>query len=167
MFENEAVVPAPVIKIDTPRQKMLERNMKLTSSPVGVHRWRCRPIQGTTLKQMLEPEYWSLVAYRFAVKEGINEGAIVEILPEDHAFYAELIVLNASNIHAVVETLFYKELKAKRRKSMIKDGYEVKLRGPKKWSIIRVSDKVVVDEDIPTEIMAWARLEEVLKELVA
>lgn len=126
--------------------------------------FRASPPAGTTVDDILEPAYW----VHIAAKLKPDGGDIIEVLPEDKAFYAELLVLSASKIHAkVVPIVAVKLASAVSKKSEpTPKGFEISFKGPqRKWSIIRKADKVVVQEKFQNKVDAEIWLEKNLPDL--
>lgn len=119
------------------------------------------PAEGTTFEDVLRPEYWAHISNRLRVTD------IIEVIPEDMSYYARLIVLLPGRTFAKVALLEKINLSGVDAGAAVDDGYEVKLRGPRKWSIIRKSDKAIIAEDIDREVDARAKLAEHLKVMAA
>ena len=97
------------------------------------------PSPGTTLEDVLAPEYWAHVAAT------LRAGARIELLAQDGAWWAMLLVRAAGKTDAKVQALQYVELG--QREAVTVGGYEVKWRGPaRKWGIVRTSDLSVLQD---------------------
>lgn len=66
--------------------------------------WLAQPEPGTALRELLDPHYWAHNARK------MKRGDRIEILAEDNAYFAELIVLQAGNVFAKVEVLRFQTL---------------------------------------------------------
>lgn len=100
--------------------------------------WAAQPEPGTTLEDMVKPEYWAHVAKNFKV------GDRVEVVPEGAEWFAELFVRSVSPTAATVVVL--RSQVFAERKASIDPGLDVKYRGANGWSVIRKSDKSVLYE---------------------
>ena len=152
------------------KQRLLSTHLTLTANPMGVFRWRAMP--DAPYERVLETDFWDTVCDRFSVREQKHQGQIIEVLPQDCSYYAELIAIKLSSGQVRVEELFFKKLGqsaqavAGNRKRKRED-YEVKLRGPRRWSILRASDQKIMFEDITTQEEANTKLDEYIGELAA
>lgn len=140
--------------------KLLEKN--LMGAEFARQSFRVTPPSGTTIEQMLEPEYWAHVAGKFTPYD------ILEVVPEDGAFYARLLVLNTAKLWAKMHKLEYVELSLV-KKVVAADKYEAKFFGPgAKWRAINKSDGSLVSNDsFQTREDAELYIEKVSKELAA
>ena len=101
--------------------------------------WSAQPEPGTTLEEMLLPEYWSNVAKTF------KTGDRIEITAADGAWFAELFVRSAGDKEARVFTMRHLVLNTPAEKSAA-SPYDVRHRGGAGWSVVRLSDKAVLFE---------------------
>lgn len=114
------------------------------------------PEHGTTIEQMMAPDYWAHVAAKLKPTHRI------EVMAEDNSFFAEFIVLDAGRTWAKVDLLRHKVLgdgQAEIGRSG-PDGCYVDFRvGPKKWRVMRVSDKTELRSGFETkgDAEAWAK----------
>lgn len=97
-------------------------------------------------KDVLKPEYWVHVAGM------LKAGDRIEVTGHAGAYFAELYVVNVNAIGARVAELFKTEIKINAVAETDHDDpdYAIKMRGPRKWSILRKADNSVVKEDIAT-----------------
>jgi hypothetical protein len=139
------------------KTKLLNGELHHTSQPIGVFRWRANPKAGTTIDDVMDPAYWENVQKdRFTVTQPWHQGQVIEVLPEDETFFAELLVLRLKNGNIALRKLNYSLLTNKDTK-VDESDFEIKHRGKSKWSIIR-KDGVVIDEHIDTESEAHEKL---------
>lgn len=107
---------------------------------------------GTTREDLERPDFWSHVA------RTLKRQDIIEVIPEDESYFAELLVLNTGVGFAKVKVIRFIELEAVEESE---DGLViVKWRGPaRKFSAVRKSDGTVLrDEFINREdAAAFAR----------
>lgn len=107
---------------------------------------------GTTIEDVLAPEFWAHVSRR------MSPGNRIEIFAQD--FWAMLIVRSAGKVDAVVQVLQHVELGDAKAATATGSLYDVVWRSPtRKWGVIRISDKAVVKEDIQTKEQAleWVK----------
>ena len=102
-----------------------------------------------TRKDLLEPQYWAHVANKLRPKDKI------EVFSEDDSFYATYVVVAAEKTWARLHELSYHNLGQSQlspeQQAHIRQDYEIKSRGPKKWSVLRKSDRAVLQENMHSE----------------
>lgn len=106
---------------------------------------------GTIRSDLLTPEFWSHVAYRFKPYDRI------EVRCDDGLYFAEYLVLSCDRTWAKVKELSFIALTSEDI-AMTQDEleiYEYKFRGPHgKHSIIRKHDKAVMIEKLDSKELA-------------
>lgn len=124
--------------------------------------FRATPPAGTKIEDMLEPEYWAHVARK------ITPYDIVEVVPEDGAFYARLFVTNTDKLWAKMHKIEYVELTAKQPVAA-SDKYEAKYSGPSvRWRVVNKADGSLVSEDsFQNREEAEAQIEKLNKQMAA
>lgn len=123
--------------------------------------WRLRPFAETDIEDVLRSEYWAHVATK------LQAGELIQVLPEDRAYFAELIVLDCGRTWAKVMLLRKVDLVAVKRQEIKVDGFTVTWRGPRKYSVVRATDKQVMSEDHATKESALAWLDQHQKTVTA
>ena len=111
--------------------------------------WSAQPEPGTTLDEMLLPEYWAHVA------KTLKKGDRIDVTSDDGEWFAELYV-RASSDNSVAVVVLQKHVFS--APAPVADGtFELKHRGGAKWSVIRRSDKRVMVENLETrpEAESW------------
>jgi hypothetical protein len=104
-----------------------------------------KPENGTTLADMVKPEYWAHVASYIK-----KPGSRIEVFTEDGTWWAELYVRSvkeqAINVYVLRSVVFDQD----EQKPEVVDGkYTVKWSGPvAMWRVIRSSDNAVVAEGL-------------------
>lgn len=119
--------------------------------------WCLSAEAGTTIEDILRPEYWAHVATK------LRPDAKICVYTEDRAFYAELIVLQVSRVDARVAMILHKDLTDDLRAIDMGNGaareYEVKWGSPaSKYRVIRKSDKEVICSGLASIEAGWAWL---------
>ena len=116
--------------------------------------WAITVEQGTSRSDILNPGFWSHVAYK------LRPYARIEVRCDDGSIFADLIVLNAERTWARVHVMSWHDLTTrdvslsqvdeKEHDSASKipaPAHQVEWKGPhKKWSVIRVADSAYVHE---------------------
>ena len=128
-----------------------DRDMDQAEFKRMVH--RATPPSGTTLEDVCKPEFWTNVAGR------LKHCDHIEVLPEDMAWHATLIVIGKGQLHANVAVLNHVSLGAISNEVAGAD-YVVEWAGPKHLHRVKRSiDGAVVKTGIPTkqEALAHAR----------
>jgi hypothetical protein len=140
--------------------KLLEKN--LMGADFARQSFRATPPAGTKIDEMLEPEYWAHVARKFTPYD------IVEVVPEDGAFYARLFVASTGKLWAKMIKLECVELTAKKPAAMV-DKYEPKYGGPSaKWRAVHKSDgSLVASDSFQTREEVEIYIEKLNKEMAA
>ena len=110
------------------------------------HVWSVVSAFGTTKADIENPSYWAHVAGRLRPK------ARIEVHAEDDSFYAEYMVTSCDKTWAKLVNLIYidltKSVITDEQAQGINDAYEIIFRGPKKWSVVRKSDRSVLQEGL-------------------
>ncbi len=107
---------------------------------------------GTTIEDVLVPEFWAHVSRR------MSPGNRIEIFAQD--FWAMLIVRSAGKVDATVQVLQHVELGAAKPATSAGQIYDVVWRSPtRKWGVVRLSDRAVVKDEFQTKEQAleWVR----------
>lgn len=102
--------------------------------------------ESTPKEALFEREYWGMVQGKLRI------GDKIEVQEEGGAYYGELLVRN-TNPFTVVDLYFkdFEPLDSVEPES----NFEVKFAGPKKYRVIRKSDKMVMKEGIQTKEEAY------------
>jgi hypothetical protein len=107
--------------------------------------WHVKPEYGTPPEALLDSAYWAHVSSK------MRRGDIVYALSEDNSYFSELLVLDAGKLFAKVAQLRCVQItQAQFVNVPVPEGYEVKFRGPKKWSVLRGKDVLKDDMDKAT-----------------
>lgn len=150
------------MKREAKKPVILPADLHQTAQPIGVFRWRANPEAEHTFKDVLDPAYWERVQKdKFKVVHDHHNGQVVEVYPKDGAYYAELLVERLRNGHLRIKQLMYVDLNED-QPTLSRDDFEVKLRGPKKWSIVRTRDGKVMEELIESKQQAEMVLEQMI-----
>lgn len=112
--------------------------------------WSAQPEPGTTLEEMLTPEFWAHTS------RSLKKDDVIEVRPKDGLWFAELYVRSANDNAATVFVLRHVVF-AEDKKVAEGTPFEIKHRGPRGWSVQRRSDKVILFENGATrdEAEAW------------
>lgn len=97
--------------------------------------WVAEPEFGTPPEALLDKAYWAHVSAQ------LRRGDIITALAEDNSYWSELLVLEAGKLFAKVVQLRCVQITSAQMLNVnVPDGYEIKFRGPKKWSVLRGAD---------------------------
>jgi hypothetical protein len=110
----------------------------------GRQDWVVTVEEGTTLDQVLEPGFWSMVSVKFKAYDHI------EVRSEDGAWFAQLIVLDCSRNWARVYKTAYHALTTKdvSISQTEQPKFYTKFKGPiLKWCVIRTSDNEIISKE--------------------
>ena len=142
--------------------KLMERH--LLGAEFARQSFRATPPAGVALADLLTPEYWVNVGGKF------NPTDIVEVVPEDGAFYARLIVINNGKLWVKMHTLEYVELNpVAKPKSIEESAFEAKWFGPNgKWKAIsKVGAQPISNDSFQTREEAETYITNHIKTLAA
>lgn len=114
--------------------------------------WSAQPEPGTTLEDMLLPEYWTNVAKTF------KAGDRVEVTAADGEWFAELFVRSTTDQSVRVHPLRHTVFGTAQTKNE-NPAIDIRHRGGAGWSVIRLSDKAVLFEGGKTREQAddWVK----------
>lgn len=125
---------------------------RLTEAEFSRVVWSAVPESGTTLADMVKPEYWAHVA------KFLKPGARIEIQPEDNSWFAELYVRTVKEQSAVVQVLravTFDEAPPAQATDKTGPAYFAKFCGPAaKWRVYRTVDNAVMAEKLDTREQA-------------
>ncbi len=127
--------------------QLTPRNFK--SSDSVRNQWHAQPEFGTPPEALLDPAYWAHVSAQ------LRRGDIIYALSEDNSYFVELLVIDAGKLFAkVVQLRCVKISTAQMLNVDVPEGYEIKFRGPKKWSVLRGKD-VLKDDMEKSQAEQW------------
>lgn len=129
---------------------------------VDYRRRFCRAIikKEHTQEDILRPHYWSNVSVNLAPYDTI------EVIWEDGSLYGELLVLRTERGWASVAFKYTPmKLEYTEESETPNDEFEVKLRGPRGWSVVRKADGQVIKENLPSKSSAHIELEDHVRKI--
>lgn len=122
--------------------QLTPRNFK--ASEAVRNQWAAEPEFGTPPEALLDPAYWAHVSAQ------LRRGDIITALAVDNSYYSELMVLDAGKLFAKVLQLRCISITAAQMLNVnVPEGFEIKFRGPKLWSVLRGKDVLVEGKDKP------------------
>ncbi len=120
------------------------------------------PEAGTKIEAMLDPTYWRHVARLLKPLDRL------EVMPEDGAWYAELMVIFTAQNEVKVKQLSFIELDAVDVDAIVTDTHEVKWRGPSaKFGVVNTKTGEVLKDGFADKQLAASYMAEHLKALAA
>jgi hypothetical protein len=124
---------------------------KFAQSEMKRNQWDVTPEHGTPVEALLDPAYWAHVSAK------LRRGDIITALAEDDSYFAELLVLNVGKLFAKVVLIRRVEITAAQIfNAEVPKGFDIKFRGPKKWSVLRGTEVLKEDMDRP-QAEAWLK----------
>lgn len=124
---------------------------RLAQSEMARNQWNVSPEYGTPYEALLDPAYWAHVSAK------LRRGDIITALSEDNSYFAEYIVLEPDKLRAEVALLTHVDLAANSKfNAEVPKGFEIKFRGPCKWSVLRGTD-VLKEGMTRKEADAWLK----------
>jgi len=138
------VTKKTALKLPVPRMKSAEYMRQCH---------RVTPEAGTPYDAVTEPSYWAHVAQK------INPYDKIEVVAEDGAWYAELLVLSVDKMAITVREIVLIDLHGDSTEDAEGDqeqsDYFSKYRGPHlQWCVMRRSDQACVRDKIQTKVQA-------------
>lgn len=100
-----------------------------------------------TVEDLLEPAYWAHVAGARAMQRFDR----IEARAETGEWVADLLVVSAGRNWANVKLLATHDMTATASKATPEARHTVKLRGPHKWCVMRISDGAVIQQGLETK----------------
>jgi len=117
---------------------------------------------GVTFEDILNPTYWAHHA------RDIRPTDEIRAVAEDRTWIAYLIVVDCARTWVKVQALSHHSLIQSQASAddlkAFMDGYDLKFRGPLKWSVIRKADGSVLQEGIENKDTATAWLDKFARE---
>lgn len=127
--------------------------------------WQIVPEYGTTIEEVLCPEFYTNIAKKFSPTD------IIEVVAEDLSWTARLMVVEVGKLWAKVALIYKVDLTADQEVTAVKGdltNYEVKYRGPHlKFCVVRLSDKSPIKEQCGSKEEAVRWLNDHLKAIAA
>ena len=153
-----------------PAIKARESDVMMTTDHHRYARIQLMVKQGVTIKDIMEPEFWSQVAYKFQsplFERKDYTGSIIEVRSEDHSLYAELYVRAVQKNSLVVSLLKSDQdgiaWVGVQKKLDDTSPFEVRWNvGKRGYDVLRKSDKQIVGEAarLKTKEQAFAWIDE-------
>ena len=110
---------------------------------------------GTSLEEALKPEFWVHIAKKLRPCDQI------ELIPEDMAFYAKAIVIDADSLSATLKVIERVSLEEEAGKvsSIDQTEHEVRWGGPHdKFRVVRKSDGAVLARGFTSKATAFQHI---------
>ncbi len=118
---------------------------RLRSEEYAHNVWVATAPFGVTREQLKEQTFWSHVAAQMRPRDELK------VFAEDGTYFAHYLVLSCDRTWAVVHELAFVPIGEVSLSEQALDDYEVKFRGPKKWSVVRKSDNKVLQEGLHSQ----------------
>lgn len=120
--------------------QLTPRNFK--AAEVLRNQWVAEPEFGTPPEALLDKAYWAHVSAQ------LRRGDIIVALAADNSYWSELLVLDAGKLFAKVLQLRCVQItQAQMLNVEVPEGFEIKFRGPKLWSVLRGKDVLIEGKD--------------------
>jgi len=142
------------LKINSPRFKPAEFLRTI---------WYAKPESGTTVKDMLKPDYWTHVSF------SLKQGDRIEAIAEDGSWFAEFYVKYANKVETHVALMRDVTLgKPAAKKETAEPEHLIKyVNQNAKWRITRTKDKVMLVEKLESKEVAQEWLNKYLEDIAA
>lgn len=113
-------------------------------------------VPGNLADNLEDPNLWVNVANKMEM------GCEVRCVADDMSFVANGICTFVQGSTVKIKIYEFHELDAVDQVAMADEAadFEIKLRGPRKWSIVKKSDGSIVKEDMATQLIAMKELED-------
>lgn len=120
-------------------------------------RYVAKVAPGVKFEDVIKPDFWAHVSERLRAWDELH------VRCKDGTWMAHLVVLDASRQWARVHVLSgphnftNSDVSMSQAEKIAQADFDVKFRGPRKWSVVRKSDNAVLHEDESTEpgAKAW------------
>lgn len=136
---------------------------RIRQAEYAYERWRITVENGTTIEDLTRPAFYAHVATHF------RPGSIIEAMPDNRAFFAELIVIDSGQQY--VKTAVLREVKLEAVSAAganLFPGYSAEFAGDHlKWRVIRESDRKSLKDGLPSQTDAFSWLSNHLKAMAA
>jgi hypothetical protein len=114
-----------------------------------INKWGYRAPCGTKIEQLLDQYYWSHISSQ------LNDGDHIEVYAEGGDYWLDLLVIEHDKKFAKVFPLRREEFTMAQLVNVsVPEGYEIKLRGPRKWSVLRGTE-VLKDDMSKAQAEQW------------
>lgn len=129
---------------------MAEVNSRLFKTAEGaINRWHYRAPFGTAIDSLLDQYYWSHIASQ------LTDGDHIEVFAEGGDYWLDLLVIEHDKKFAKVFPLQREEFTMAQLVNVpVPAGYQIKLRGPRKWSVLR-GDEVLKEDMTKPQAEQW------------
>lgn len=117
------------------------------------NRWAVSPEGGTSIEEVMRPEYTVNIAAQ------LKRWDVIEVRPDDETYYAELLVKTAERTGATFWLIQFVELASKAPAAEPNDGFVVGWGGPhQKHRVVRKADNEVLKHGFSSaeDARAWA-----------
>lgn len=150
--ETLELPPAPSTEAAPPRSLLPSRFQQAEHARTV---WRVVAEEGTTIEDVLKPQFWAHVAHTMARFDRI------EVLADDETWFLDLIIRDCGRGFAKVAILAKTEFEASVEKATSIEGFEIAWKGPKRrWSVIREEGRAPIKDNFPGKAQALAWVQE-------
>lgn len=116
---------------------------RFTAAEVVRNQWFVKPEFGTPMDALLDPAYWAHVSSR------LRRGDHIYAMSEDNSYHGAFLVMDSGRLFAKVVKIpgmCFDIKSAEMLNVQLPHGYDIKWRGPRKWTVLRGKD--VLKEDL-------------------
>ncbi len=96
-------------------------------------------------EHLTDPTFWAHVANK------LRPGDEIRVVCEDDSYVARYFVIAKDKVWVQVHELYFSQVHRPSLGDNVRDAYEVRFRGPKKWSVIRKQDNAVLQDGLHSE----------------
>ena len=135
----------------------------LDDAEFTLRRMVARPQRGLAYTELFKPGAWS-----HHMQNVINPGTLIDVLPEDGSYYAQLIVQSKNTNGMVVAEIIKVDLgEAAANLTLSAEEVYVEWGGAHKWRVVRAADLDVLAKDFTNEQDALGWVSANRKKIVA
>jgi len=143
-------VATPVAPTIVPEKK---RDVSAISNALGLAEAKRRDFvlnvpEDHLRSDLLDPAYWAHVSRELSAFDRI------EARSETGEWFCELVVVSAGRNYAVMRELSFFDMTGSVTEPPVESKHMVMLRGPKKFCVVRISDKAIISEGHSSRIEA-------------
>lgn len=149
-----------VMKVEAPTREVVPlRGSDLTLGPHAFQVFSVSLPGSITPEQLVSNDLWVHVLQK------LNMGDEIRVIADDFSWRALLVVTFNNRKNIILRIADMAELDPVGEVDTPTNEYELRLKGPLKWCIVRVSDGENIKDGIPTQAEAQRALEDYLKAL--
>lgn len=154
VIEQQKQEPVKETKPEPIKRVVILNPQRMKLAEYERQEWVCNAEEGTTIHDILDPQYWAHMAPQMRPYDRI------EVRIDTGEWFAELIVLSCERNWARVHLLRCEELASPTEDMLPTSKFKVEWKGPqRKWEVIRLADSEAIQSGLADRQAAnmWLR----------